>query len=322
MIVKHTTRVVAAGVFLLLVAGALVTSTESGLAVPDWPLSYGRLMPPMVGGIFYEHGHRLVAAAVSFLVGVQVAIVWRFSRRRDLRTLSVLAFGAILLQAVLGGVTVLFLLPPAVSSAHAGLAEIVFALCASLALRASPGFEDGSLVSPTPERPLRLAYRAALWATAAVYLQIMLGAVMRHTAAGLAVPDLPLAFGRLWPTAAQMVQRGVAIHMSHRAGALLVTVLVLSAAFALRRLAPVSRLLGFLGSAWIALLVTQVVLGGLSVYTKKAVPVTTAHLAVGALTWVVGVAAAQTLARALRSEPSRISVASSAAAHAGAGLPA
>ncbi|MGZ6987416.1 MAG: COX15/CtaA family protein, partial [Thermoanaerobaculia bacterium] len=89
------TRTVAVCVFLLLVAGALVTSTESGLAVPDWPLSYGRLMPPMVGGILYEHGHRLIAAAVSTLVGLEMAMLFFLERRKAVKRLGVAAFAAI-----------------------------------------------------------------------------------------------------------------------------------------------------------------------------------------------------------------------------------
>src|SRR5438445_6765040 len=110
---RYTTLVAASTLFLIFV-GAMVTSTGSGLAVPDWPLSYGMLMPPMVGGIFYEHGHRMVAAAVSTLVGVQMAVLLLFEKRKTVRRLGVIAFAAILTQAVLGGLTVLFLLPPAV----------------------------------------------------------------------------------------------------------------------------------------------------------------------------------------------------------------
>ena len=136
------TRTVAVCVFLLLIAGALVTSTQSGLAVPDWPLSYGKVMPPMVGGILFEHGHRLVAAAVSTLVGLEMAMLFFFERRRTVKVLGAAAFAAILLQALLGGLTVLFLLPPAISSAHAALAEIVFALTAVVALVCSKAWRN------------------------------------------------------------------------------------------------------------------------------------------------------------------------------------
>jgi cytochrome c oxidase assembly protein subunit 15 len=207
-ILRVATRSVAFGVFLLLLAGAFVTSTESGLAVPDWPLSYGKVMPPMVGGILYEHGHRLVAAAVSALVGLEMAMLFFLERRKAVKLLGVAAFAAILTQAVLGGLTVLFLLPPAVSSAHAALAEIVFALTAVVALMCSRTWTDltaGPSSLPFEENlssngaKARSAFRWTLLATAAIYVQIVLGAVMRHTGAGLAIPDFPAAFGASGP---------------------------------------------------------------------------------------------------------------------------
>ncbi len=114
----------------LLIAGALVTSNDAGLSVPDWPLSYGSLLPPMVGGIFYEHGHRMIASFVGLLSIVLAVWLWRVESRRLgerwLRWLGVAALGAVVAQGMLGGITVLFFLPPAVSSAHATLAQLFF----------------------------------------------------------------------------------------------------------------------------------------------------------------------------------------------------
>jgi cytochrome c oxidase assembly protein subunit 15 len=294
------TRTVAVCVFLLLVAGALVTSTESGLAVPDWPLSYGRLMPPMVGGILYEHGHRLIAAAVSALVGLEMAMLFFLERRKTVKRLGVAAFAAILTQAVLGGLTVLLLLPPAVSSAHAALAEIVFALTAVVALMCSKTWND--LTAHPPSLPLeenlssslpdlRSAFRATAIATAAIYAQIVLGAVMRHTGAGLAIPDFPTAFGGLWPSTEELQRRGVGIHLAHRLGAALVLVLVFAAARALGRASAASPVFANLAAAWTGLLAVQILLGALSIWSGKAPSLTAAHLAGGALCWVTGVLA-------------------------------
>ena len=96
---------------LLVVAGGLVTSRDAGLSVPDWPLSYGKLMPPMEGGILYEHGHRMIATSVGIFT--IVALVWIFRResRKWMRTLSVVALIAVIVQGLLGGLTVLLLLP-------------------------------------------------------------------------------------------------------------------------------------------------------------------------------------------------------------------
>jgi len=299
-VVRVTTRVVTVGVFLLLIAGALVTSTGSGLAVPDWPLSYGRLMPPMVGGIFYEHGHRIVAAAVSTLVGLQLAIVLWGEKRRTLKTLAATAFAAILLQAILGGLTVIFLLPPAVSSAHAGLAEIVFAMAGSLALLTWQGVADGSAFRPGDATQIADASRLVTLATAVIFVQILLGAVVRHTGAGLAIPDFPLSFGHVLPTGAELARRGVAIHLAHRLGALATAALLVAAALRLRRLGSVSRLFPRLALSWIVLLVAQLALGGFSIWSKRAVPVTAAHLAVGALCFLTGVLGAVALGVAAR----------------------
>jgi cytochrome c oxidase assembly protein subunit 15 len=303
------TRTVASLVFLLLVAGALVTSTESGLAVPDWPLSYGKVMPPMVGGILYEHGHRLIAAAVSALVGLEFGGILFFleRKRRTLKILAGAAFGAILLQALLGGLTVLLLLPPAVSSAHAALAEIVFALTAVVALMCSKTWTDLT-TGPRPFKEIPSspssssaenisskgeetdsAFRWVGIATAAIYIQIVLGAVMRHTGAGLAIPDFPTFFDSWLPSLSILSRPGVPIHFAHRLGAVVVVLLVFRAAKSLSGLRV--PLLAAFGPFWAGLVCLQAFLGASSIWSSKAVPMTVAHLAAGALCWVTGVLA-------------------------------
>ena len=139
---RRFTKLVAASTLFLIFAGAMVTSTGSGLAVPDWPLSYGMLMPPMVGGIFYEHVHRMVASAVGFLTIIQAIWLQRREAKRFVRILGWLSLGAVVLQGVLGGLTVLFLLPKPISIAHAGLAEIFFCLNVSIAFFTSRWYQD------------------------------------------------------------------------------------------------------------------------------------------------------------------------------------
>ncbi|MBK9967323.1 MAG: heme A synthase [Holophagales bacterium] len=298
--VRVATRTVAVSVFLLLVAGALVTSTGSGLAVPDWPLSYGKLMPPMVGGILYEHGHRLIAATVATMVGLQILVLGFGRTDRTTFRLGLGAFGAILAQAVLGGMTVLFLLPPAISSAHAGLAQIVFALTATIALRTSllwGRFTAEASRAAADPAGLEKALRLALWAAGASYIQILLGAIVRHTGAGLAIPDWPLSFGKLVPTGPDWAAAGVLAHFVHRTFAWVVVALVVAAAISLRRMRRASSCFGPVSTIWLVLAAAQVTLGATSVWTAKAVAITSAHLAVGGLLWITGVLAAVLLAR-------------------------
>src|SRR4051812_36486176 len=138
----------AACTVLLILAGSLVTSHDAGLSVPDWPTSYGWNMftfPPSmwVANILYEHGHRLIASGVGFLTIILAVWLWLADPRRWVRWLGVTALGAVVAQGLLGGLTVLFLLPPAVSTAHAGLAEIFFCLTVTIALVTSAGWARG-----------------------------------------------------------------------------------------------------------------------------------------------------------------------------------
>jgi heme a synthase len=265
---------------LLLLAGSLVTSTDSGLSVPDWPTSYGWNMftfPPSkwVGGILYEHGHRLIASSVGFLTIVLAAWLWFADPRRWMKRLGVAALGAVILQGVLGGITVLFFLPTAISSAHAGLAEIFFCMTIAIALFTSQGWIRGD--DAVDDAALR---RVATATAALIYVQILVGAVMRHSDAGLAIPDFPLMFGHLVP---DHWDPKIAIHFAHRVGALLVTLAVIATAAhvlyhhrARRRLArPAMLILG--------LVAAQVTLGALTVLTKRDIWINSVHLVCGAL---------------------------------------
>src|SRR5207249_4214616 len=175
-------RLVVASTVLLILAGSFVTSTDSGLSVPDWPTTYGWNMftfPPskMVGGIFYEHGHRLIASTVGLMTIVLAAWLWMTDSRRWLKWFGVAALGAIVAQGLLGGLTVLFLLPPAVSTAHAALAEIFFCMTVAIALFMSPGWIDGYTAVGADDVRLRQLTTAT---TAVLYTQMLTGATIRH----------------------------------------------------------------------------------------------------------------------------------------------
>lgn len=281
-------RLLAAASLVLITAGGLVTSTGSGLAVPDWPSTYGYFMftfplSKMVGGILYEHGHRLIASVVGMLtIGLAVWIS-AVDSRRWMRRLGWTALGAVIVQGLLGGITVLLFLPPAVSISHAGLAQLFFALVTGLAICTSRGWLARYGRDAASERALaadRTLRRLVVAAPIAVYAQILLGAAMRHTGAGLAIPDFPLAFGRLLPA---VWDPAIAIHFAHRVGALLVTLLVLATAGHVRARHAGRGELVRPAMLLAALVPTQVGLGGWTVLSERAVAVNTAHVATGAL---------------------------------------
>jgi heme a synthase len=170
-------------ILLLLAAGALVTSNGAGLAVPDWPLSYGSLLPPMVGGIIYEHSHRVIATFVGIFSIILAVWLWRVEPRRWVRWLGVVAVGLVIAQGVLGGITVLFLLPPAVSSAHATLAQLFFITVISLAVFTGPWWQsDLPRLEDHGSPHLR---SLTVWTTLAIVVQLFLGAAFRHNAFGI-----------------------------------------------------------------------------------------------------------------------------------------
>lgn len=274
---------VAAATFVLIFIGGLVTSTDSGLAVPDWPTTYGHFMfsfplSQMVGGIFYEHGHRMVASIVGMLMVILAGWLWLKEPRRWVRRLGGLALLAVILQGVLGGLTVLFLLPTPISVGHGTLAQIFFCLTVCLAVFTSPGWQkQGSLPADAPRPPLQTA---TLITVAVVFLQLIIGAIMRHSKAGLAIPDFPLAFGRIIPPFDSF---GVAIHFAHRAGALAVTVLIVWTAVRIFKYYRDEPLLLRPAMLLAGALVAQLTLGAFTIWTKKAALIATAHVAVGAL---------------------------------------
>ena len=170
--------------FLLIIAGALVTGNDAGLAVPDWPLSYGSLTPPMIGGIFYEHGHRMVASFVGFLTIILAVWLWKRDDRPFVRRLGWIALAVVVTQGIFGGITVLFFLPAPVSVMHACLAQAFFCIVSSLALLTSESWKRGARSVAGDIKGVSMR-QLCLWTTALVYGQLVLGAAVRHTKVGL-----------------------------------------------------------------------------------------------------------------------------------------
>ena len=284
-------KLVVACTVILILAGSLVTSHDAGLSVPDWPTSYGWNMftfPPSmwVANILYEHGHRLIASTVGFLTIILAVWLWLAEPRGWLRWLGVAALGTVIAQGVLGGLTVLFFLPPAVSTAHAGLAEIFFCLTVAIALFTSPGWKNGYVVGAgagvgprTPGAGSGGLQALTAATTILIYAQILVGATMRHTGAGVAIPDFPWMFGHVVP---DHWDAGIAIHFAHRAGALVVTLAILATAWYVRMYRD-RRELTRPASLLVALVAAQVTLGALTVLSRRDPWINSLHVVCGAL---------------------------------------
>jgi heme a synthase len=166
---------------VLIVAGALVTSNDAGLSVPDWPTTFGSIykMPHMVGGVKFEHGHRMVAEFVGLLTIVIAVWTWRAEKRRWMRVLGVAALGTVIAQGILGGITVLYFLPPAVSSAHAAVAQTFFCIAVSIALFTGRKWvEEVPQVEYDVRRPSLVTL--TMLSIVVLYVQLILGAMFRH----------------------------------------------------------------------------------------------------------------------------------------------
>ena len=192
--------------FVLLIAGALVTSNDAGLSIPDWPLAYGSLTPPMVGGIRYEFSHRVIATFVGLLTIGLAVWLWRVEKRAWMRWLGLAALGGVIAQGILGGLTVRMVQPPPVSAAHATLAQLFFSTVVAIAVFTSSWWK-GALPELDDSGSPRIR-TLAVWTLAAVFLQLVLGAAFRHKAFGI---------------------------IPHVIGAVIVTILIFMTAGALKR---------------------------------------------------------------------------------------
>ncbi len=348
-----------AATFVLIGIGGLVTSKGVGMAVPDWPTTYGYNMflfpvSHWVGGIFYEHTHRLVATVVGVLVvaltrwlggrpariplavigiletlagivlphldpklsgagfflsgigGVVLlaAVVWARNEpaARPLPQLGWLAFAAVQLQGLLGGLRVV-LYYDQIGIFHAALAQAFLVLLCVITVFTSQWWRN--LPAATPPQADRLRLRPVLLSvTVLIFAQLIVGAIMRHQHAGLAIPDFPLAYHKLWPPmdAASVASYNqarlqvsetnpitafqIALQMVHRLMALLVLCAVAFCAARTRRLGP-RHPLARLSLACLALIFVQVFLGAATIWSDKAADIATLHVVAGALSLVV-----------------------------------
>ena len=301
--------ITAAATFPLIFMGGLVTSHQAGMSVPDWPNSWGYNMftfPPSkwVGGIFFEHTHRLAGTAVGFLTILLVAAAWTTDRRRWVRWTAVAILLAVCVQGTIGGLRVV-LSDRDLAIVHGIAAQLFFCFIAAFCVMSSRFWTEGRNVTPLPA--VRKVLVVALATLAILLAQLIVGAIMRLCDAGLAIPDFPTSYGHLLPPThidaafrqAAIHQYGmdlglnrvtlfqIWIHFAHRIGATLATISVIALATTiLLRLRPQPA---FTRPAWIilALLVTQVTLGILTVLLRKPADIASLHVAVGALLLVM-----------------------------------
>lgn len=270
-----------AATFLLLLVGGLVHPTGSSLACPDWPLCFGQVFPKMEGGVLYEHSHRLAATAVGLLTIVLVLLLHkRAPLDRRLSRLGWAALGLVVFQGVLGGITVLLKLPLLVSTTHLATSMLFFSLLGVIVFESRP--EEAPRPAPAP--PVASFAPLAFFSAALVYVQIVLGAFVRHTGSGLACNTTILTCdGALWPSGPETGPAKV--QMAHRILAVVVGVVVTLVAVALRRRALEAGRPTLARWAAVAplLVLVQIGLGILTVKSFIHLGAVEAHLGVGAL---------------------------------------
>jgi cytochrome c oxidase assembly protein subunit 15 len=198
-------RLVALVTLPLLVAGALVTSTGSGMATDEWPWAYGQWFPSLSGGLRYEHVHRIWGATVGALAVVLAIWTWRADSRPRVRGLGVAAVALVIVQGLLGGLTVVLNLPPPVSIAHAFLAQTFFCVVAAVAIVTAPWWEGEPVPRGGGPPPPGLR-RHALLGLAVGFGQLLLGAVLRHTGQGLVLHlvGAVVVIAVVWPLLARV----------------------------------------------------------------------------------------------------------------------
>ena len=294
----------------LICSGGMVTSKGVGLAVPDWPTTFGYNMflfpvSRWVGGIFFEHTHRLIASTVGFLTIILALWIWRGDSRRWLRNLGFAALGAVILQGVLGGLRVT-LLKDEIGVFHACLAQAYFGMLVVIALATSRFWRR---IAETAHRavPSKGLAGVVIGTTIVIYLQLGLGATMRHQHRDLSILDFPAAYGQIIPDVspakiaeintwrdARALSDVTAFHiwlqMAHRFLALVIAAGVITSVLLSRKTAGNPGRLAHLSDLWFLVLASQITLGAWVIWSNKAADIATAHVALGATMFALGIA--------------------------------
>lgn len=304
--------------FVLIFIGGLVKSTESGLSVPDWPTTYGENMflfpiSNMVGGILYEHGHRLFASLVGMLILIQTIWILLLDERRWLKKVSLFTLLTVIVQGILGGLTVHYMLPIWISASHGIIAQSTLCLTLFLSISLSK-----SWIKQSKELINFNIYKLATFVTILIWIQLVLGAVMRHSEAGLVAFDYPTMNGDLVPqiekiydynqirdefiwdnienSDSTLIQRDVLdehlesitpfkllIHFSHRTWAYIVFGFILYLWITALKSFNGDDLFKLSSSFLLFTVIIQIILGIFSIWSIRDVLITTLHVANGSV---------------------------------------
>src|SRR6266536_5481136 len=308
---------------LLICSGGMVTSKGVGLAVPDWPTTFGYNMflfpvSKWVGGILFEHTHRLMGSLVGFLTIILAIWLWRSEPRRWVRNLGMIALGAVILQGVLGGLRVT-MLKDEIGIFHACLAQAFLGLVDVIALVTTNFWRSPTITwfsaeynsaGRTVQSPMfgKMApiKRTAIAVTAAIYVQLALGATMRHQHRDLAILDCPTANGAWIPdtSAAALAKINawrdaralsdvsafqIWLQMVHRFLALIIAIAIVAFCARVWREMRDFAALKQLSLLWVVLIFGQIALGASGIWSNKAADIATAHVALGAVMLSFGV---------------------------------
>jgi cytochrome c oxidase assembly protein subunit 15 len=305
---------------LLICSGGMVTSKGVGLAVPDWPTTFGYNMflfpvSKWVGGIFFEHTHRLIASTVGFLTIILAVWIWRADERRWMRNLGFAALAAVILQGILGGLRVT-LLKDEIGIFHALLAQAFLGMLIVITLATSQLWRRISS-RETPPAEVRSLMRIVIGTTLVIYLQLGLGATMRHQHRDLSILDFPLAYGRLIPDTSpakvaeintwrdaralsDVTPFQIWLQLTHRFVAVVIATGIITSLFLARQTGAFAGMLSRFTDLWFLLLAAQVTLGAWVIWSNKAADIATTHVAVGATMFAIGVSLSAVCLRILR----------------------
>ena len=293
--------------FFLIVVGGLVTSKGAGMSVPDWPTTYGYNMflfpySKWVGGIFWEHSHRLLASVVGLITLILAAVTFWKERRSWVKWLAVAAVLGVITQGVLGGLRVT-LYKDQIGIFHAALAQSFFGLLLVITAVTGKGFLSGAWFADKAAASLRWLVLAGLLLT---YFQLGVAATIRHQHAPLAIRDFPTAYGTLIPDTsdaslarinevrskdaiAPVSATQIYLQLIHRAGAVVLLLIVIATAMMTMARTPLGHWMRSWSLLWVGAILLQILLGAITIWSNKAADVATSHMALGALLTAFGI---------------------------------